>query len=1234
MKQFQDLLRERIVVLDGAMGTMIQAYALQEADYRQGHFESHGINLKGNHDVLSLTRPDVIAAVHKAYFNAGADVVETNTFNANRVSQEDYGLEGSVRAINVASAQIALAEAKAAEAIDGRARYVFGAMGPTNKTLSISPKVEDPGYRSIGFDALSAAYREQAEALIEGGVHGFIVETVFDALNARAALIAIERACEGRGVALPIILSGTLTDRSGRTLTGQTLEAFFASLEHPMVVAIGLNCSFGAKELVPYIKELSRTSDKAISIYPNAGLPNQFGAYDELPETTVAFITELLEDQAVNLVGGCCGTTPQHIRALAAAVAEYAPRPLVEAGITADSSASASASVNTPKPLVLAGLETLTVDATRNFVNIGERTNVAGSKKFARLIRDRQYHEALDVARDQVENGAQMIDINFDDAMLDALHEMPTFLRLLSAEPEISRVPVMIDSSKWEVLEAGLKAIQGRSVINSISLKNGEAEFISCARVAKQFNAAVVVMAFDERGQADTFERKIEVCQRAYRILVDEVGFPPEAIIFDPNILAIATGIPEHNRYAVDFIEATAWIKKNLPGAKVSGGVSNLSFSFRGMDHVREAMHAVFLYHAVQAGMDMGIVNPGMIQPYDEIEPELLKYVEDVVLNRNQGATDALLEWAQGHQEAAKGADVSQRDAWRQEPVEERLKHSLIKGVTQYLEQDLHEILPTYPEPLGIIEGPLMAGMQIVGDRFGEGKMFLPQVVKTARVMKQAVAILLPYIEKAQGKGGAKKAGKVLLATVKGDVHDIGKNIVGVILACNNFEVVDLGIMVAAEDIVAAAKAHQVDVVGLSGLITPSLDEMRHTIEALKRAHLDVPIIIGGATTSKLHTAVRLEPEYPMHVFHATDASKTVAYSKALVDPQQRQVFMAEGHAHYQQVRDSYSEIKRPLKPFPEATLNAVDQNAYVPTPAPAPRQPGRHTLNYSVAALRETIDWTFFFTSWGMQKRYPEILTDDHYGHEARRLFEDANRMLDQLERMPEVAPKGVLALLPARRRTVGGVGVIDVFEADAPIGSFYCFRQQEEGAAGHALSDWIFPSEGAPADYLGLFAVTAGEAMDRLYSTYRENGDEYRAVLSKLLADRLAESFAERLHKEVRMAFWGFAPEEALTDAALFRGEYQSIRPAFGYPSLPDHSEKEMLFKVLDAEAILGVQLTSSYMMKPVSSVSGLIFASPEAKYFNIGKLGLDQVAAYSAAKGQDVDALKRLLGHFVNG
>lgn len=1221
MKTLQTLIQEKIVVLDGAMGTMIQAYNLQESDYRKNFFEDHDHRLKGNHDVLSQTRPDVISAIHRAYFEAGSDVVSTNTFNATSISQADYGLENNIHAINVAAAKLAK-EAAVAYATNEAPKFVLGSMGPTNKTLSISPKVEDPAYRSVDFDTLRLAYQAQAEALIEGGVDGFLVETVFDSLNARAALIAIEDACKKASVTLPIVLSGTLTDRSGRTLTGQTLEAFFASLEHHQVLAIGLNCSFGARELVPYIKELSRMSSCYISVYPNAGLPNQFGAYDEMPETTVHFLTELLEDQAINLVGGCCGTTPQHIAAIAEFVKSFAPR------IPGQDGSQDGDGTKLERPLVLAGLETLVVDQTRNYVNVGERTNVAGSKRFARLIRDKQYLEALDVAREQVDNGAQMIDINFDDAMLDAMVEMPHFLRLLSSEPDICKVPVMIDSSKWEVIEAGLKAIQGKPVLNSISMKSGEGPFIEQARIAKQFNAAVVVMAFDEKGQADTLARKIEVCQRAYRILVDQVGFDPQAIIFDPNILAIATGIPEHNRYALDYIEATAWIKSNLPGAKVSGGVSNLSFSFRGMDHIREAMHAVFLYHAIKAGMDMGIVNPGMIQPYDDIEPELLKYVEDVVLNRYSGATDALLEWAQHHAEVAKGTDMSQKDVWRQEPVEERLKISLIKGITQYLETDLMEILPAYARPLEIIEGPLMAGMQIVGDRFGEGKMFLPQVVKTARVMKQAVSILLPYIEKAQGEGGAKKSGKVLMATVKGDVHDIGKNIVGVILACNNFEVIDLGIMVPAEEIVAAAIEHQVDVVGLSGLITPSLDEMRHTIAEIRRAHLDMPIVIGGATTSKLHTAIKLEPEFPKYVYHATDASKTVAYCKALVEPQTRSTFMEEMHQHYKQVRDNYSEIKRPLLSFEALQEQAfsLDYSDYTPD---TPNKVGIFEVAYTVAQLRETIDWTFFFTSWGMHRHYPEILTDQHYGHEATKLFKDANQLLDLFEKNEKLTPKGVYGILPAARF---GQSVRVSSETGASLGQFNFFRQQEENSEKRALCDYIAPEESGKTDHIGLFAVTAGEAIDNLYKQFRAEGDEYRAILCKLIADRLAESFAERLHWDIRKEYWGFASEEALTLEQMLHGDYRSIRPAFGYPSLPDHSEKELLFSILQAEQKLGVVLTSSYMMKPVSSVSGLIFAHPEAKYFNIGKLGKDQVAAYGASKGATEESLNRLLGHFL--
>ncbi|MCK8060565.1 MULTISPECIES: methionine synthase [unclassified Fusibacter] len=1208
MKRFLELFKEKIVVLDGAMGTMIQQYNLQEEDYRKVAYEDHEVPLKGNHDVLVKTRPDVIEAIHRAYYKAGADIVETNTFNANRISQADYHLEHDVYEINVQAVRVAR---KAAESIDtDRPLFVAGAIGPTNKTLSISPKVEDPGFRSIDFDEMVSAYEEQALALIDGGVDAFLIETVFDSLNARAALVAIENALSAKKLDLPVLLSGTLTDKSGRSLTGQTMEAFFKSLDHPRVVALGLNCSFGAKELVPYIKELARTTEKYISVYPNAGLPNQFGAYDELPETTVEFLKELVGEQALNMVGGCCGTTPSHIEAIADLVRDERPR----------------VPEKLDEPLILAGLETVVVDPSRNYVNVGERTNVAGSKKFARLIREKKYTEALDVAREQVENGAQVIDINFDDAMLDAKEEMVHFLRLITSEPEIAKVPVMIDSSKWEVLEAGLKAIQGRSIVNSISLKNGEAEFIAQASIIRQFNAAVVVMAFDEKGQADSYKRKIEVCARAYEILTEKVGFDPKAIIFDPNILAIATGIEEHDNYAVDYIEATRWIKENLYGAKVSGGVSNLSFSFRGLNHVREAMHAVFLYHAVNAGMDMGIVNPGMLEPYDEIEKNLIEMVEDVVLNRSKGAFEKLLEWAQNHKEDAKSGDESARLGWREETVEERLKHSLIKGVTQYLDEDLHELLAAVDSPLDIIEGPLMSGMRVVGERFGEGKMFLPQVVKTARVMKQAVSILQPYIEESQQSEGARKAGKVLLATVKGDVHDIGKNIVGVILACNNFEVIDLGIMVSAEAIVEAALEHKVDIIGLSGLITPSLDEMRHIISEVRRHNMDLPIIIGGATTSKVHTAVRLEPEYPKYVYHATDASKTVAYAKELISDR-RDLFAQELHLQYETLRQTYSEIKRPLASYEKTLEDAflMDYEGFIP---PVPKVSEVSAVSYSIKELRETIDWTFFFTSWGMRKKYPDILTDDHYGHEAMKLFTDANNMLDEFENDERLVTRGVFSIAPCS----SSEGKLIIKDASGEqITQFNIFRQQEVGSEHKSLTDYIAPESSGIVDYVGMFAVTAGYGFDEVYRECKSVGDEYRAIMTKMLADRIAESFAERLHLDIRKKHWGFAVDEALSAEDLFRGKYRSIRPAIGYPSLPDHSEKEQLFELLDVKRHTGMTLTSSYMMQPVASVCGLIFAHPQANYFNISKLGQDQVQAYAHRKEVSLEMMKRLLGGF---
>ncbi len=1205
---FEKALKERILILDGAMGTAIQNYQLIEADYIPKGFSGHTIRLKGNHDLLVLTRPDVLKAIHSAYLEAGADLIETNTFNANAVSQADYQLSSLSYALNYESARLAR-DCADHYATPERPRFVAGSIGPTNKTASLSPRVQDPAYRNVTFDELVAAYFEQMNGLMEGGVDAFLIETIFDTLNAKAAIFAAELLFEEKGFSLPIMISVTLTDKSGRTLSGQTLDAFVASIKSDYIVSFGLNCSFGAKELAPYIEYLSEHLPYAISVYPNAGLPNRFGEYDELPEDTVHFLSTLFNDQHINIVGGCCGTTPEHIAAIARFAKDKTPRPLP---------------VKIQGPMILAGLEALKITPELNFVNVGERTNVSGSAKFAKLIRAKQYNEALEIARDQVENGAQIIDINFDDGMLDAAEEMSHFLKLIAAEPDISRVPIMIDSSKWEVLEAGLKAIQGKPIVNSISMKNGESEFIATAKLIKRYNAAIVVMAFDEQGQADTYERKIQVCQRAYDLLVNTVGYPQEDIIFDPNILAVATGIESHNSYALDFIRATAWIKANLPGAKISGGVSNLSFSFRGNNPIREAMHAVFLYHAIHAGMDMGIVNPGMILPYDEIDPELLKAVEAVILNTHPEASEELLEQAErilalGDTKVASKEDVALL------PLEERLKQALITGKTTRLKEDIEEALTVYYPALKIIEGPLMAGMSIVGDRFSEGKMFLPQVVKSARVMKQAVEQLLPHIDAQDSKQSA-KLGKVLMATVKGDVHDIGKNIVGVVLACNNIEVIDLGIMVSAEEIIDQAIAHNVDVIGLSGLITPSLEEMAFVSKSLEHRGLHIPIIVGGATTSKIHTAVKIEPHYPNRVFHATNASKTVEIVKCLLDSEKRAHYIMAHQEGYAAIRTQYLDLQKPLAPYGDAFSRRYDLD--VSAVVTAPKQLGITPVTSSVHALRKTIDWTFFFTSWGLMRTYPAIFDDPRIGEEAKLLYDDANHLLDVLEKDDAIALKGV-------------VGLFNAYSADDqivlcdPSGTvlvaFPCLRQQSIEGTTKSLGDYIASRESGAPDYLGLFAVSSGARLQELYEGAKAKGDDYEAIMIKLIADRLAESFAERLHMDTRKTYWGYAPDENLGNTALFKSEFQGIRPAFGYPSLPDHSEKERLFKVLDATTHTGLTLTENYMMTPVSSVCGLIFAHPDAKYFSISKIGGDQIDHYAGQKGVDEAFVRKMLGHY---
>ena len=1207
-------LRQRILVLDGAMGTSIQKLSLGEADYCGGC--SCHRSQKGNNDLLNLNKPEVIQSIHEAYLAAGADIIETNTFNANRISQADYDLQDEVYQLNRAGARLARAAADLwTQKTPDKPRFVAGSIGPTNRTASLSPDVEDPGARNITFDELQAAYEEQITALVDGGVDLLLVETIFDALNARAAILAADTVLTQKSIDLPVMISGTITDKSGRILTGQTLEAFAESMKHERIFSIGLNCAFGPKDLLPFIRELSQTQDRYISFHPNAGLPNALGGYDETPEEMVVFVRELALEGHLNIIGGCCGTTPDHIRAFNEGVQGIAPRPLPVL----------------EKESIFCGLEAIHISQASNFVNIGERLNVAGSAKFARLIREKHYEEALSIAREQVDNGAQVIDVNFDDGLLDAIHEMDTFLKLIASEPEISRLPVMIDSSKFEVLVTGLKAIQGKPIVNSISLKAGEAEFIAQARQIRQFGAGVVVMAFDEKGQADTYARKIEICQRAYHILVEKVQFPPENIIFDPNILAIATGIEEHSNYAVDFIEATRWIKAHLPHAKVSGGVSNLSFSFRGNNVIREAMHAVFLYHAIQAGMDMGIVNPGLIQIYDEIEPSLLEKVEAVVLNQHPGAAEALLEFAES---VKSGMSGPARDvlAWRQAPARDRLKHALVKGITDFIEQDVEEVRLTFDRAIGVIEGPLMEGMNHVGDLFGEGKMFLPQVVKSARVMKKAVSCLLPYIEAEKESGAGSSAGKIVFATVKGDVHDIGKNIVDVVLSCNNFEVIDLGVMVAAETILEAARREQADLVAVSGLITPSLEEMAHVAAEMEREGFTVPLILGGATTSKLHTALKIAPHYRHGVVYVPNASKAVEVARKLVDPGKRATYLAEIESEYEIVRSRHQAAARPMVPIGEARANGLKLDCSLDTIVVPAVRGVKRLENVPVQQLRPYIDWTFFFMAWDMQGIYPKILDDAKYGPEAKRLLDDANRMLDELEHKQILTANAVYGIFPANR-SGDDILVFDPQNQDRQIATFHTLRQQvsRKDATYRSLADYLAPLDSGLTDFVGGFVVTAGLGAQAYADQLREAGDDYSALLVKLLADRLAEAFAEWLHEKIRKEDWGYANDEDLTVAELLKEKYQGIRPAFGYPSLRDHQEKETLFALLDGESI-GVSLTDSYMMDPPASVCGLYFGSHEAEYFDVQEIDRDQFDDYLRRIGRTSQELARSLGPLI--
>ncbi len=1209
-------LGERILILDGAMGTMVQRHKLTEADYRGERFANWPSDLKGNNDLLVLTQPHVIRGIHEAYLQAGADIIETNTFNATTVSMADYGMQGLVTEINTAAARLAREVADAYSTPD-RPRYVAGVLGPTNRTTSISPDVNDPGYRNITFAELVIAYSEAARALIAGGADILLIETIFDTLNAKAAIFACEQVFEEDGLRLPIMISGTITDQSGRTLTGQTTEAFYNSLRHARPLSIGLNCALGPHELRPYVEEMSRIAECRVSAHPNAGLPNEMGGYDLGPEVMAQEIAEWAESGFLNIVGGCCGTTPDHIRAIAAAVASKPPRRVPEIAPACR----------------LSGLEPFNIDGSQNFVNVGERANVTGSAKFKRLVLEGQYEAALDVCREQVENGAQIVDVNMDEGMLDGVAAMRRYLNLMAAEPEIARVPVMLDSSKWEIIEAGLQCVQGKPIVNSISLKEGEDKFIQQARLCRRYGAAVVVMAFDEQGQADSFQRKIEICERAYRILTERVGFPAEDIIFDPNIFAVATGIEEHATYGVDFIEATRWIKQHLPHARVSGGVSNVSFSFRGNNPVREAIHAVFLYHAIRAGMDMGIVNAGALTVYDEIPAELREAVEDVVLNRRPDATERLIDIAPKYKGDSAAAETRATAEWRSWPVEKRLEHALVHGITDHIEADTEEARQALGAPLKVIEGPLMDGMNVVGDLFGAGKMFLPQVVKSARVMKKSVAYLQPFLEAEKANCATNSNGRILLATVKGDVHDIGKNIVGVVLQCNNYEVIDLGVMVPAERILHEAREHQVDIIGLSGLITPSLDEMVHVAKEMHRLGFTVPLLIGGATTSKAHTAVKIEPQYPHPVVYVPDASRAVGVASALLSADQREAYAASIRAEYAEVRARRAgqDETRNLLTLAEARANAVpvDWAAYTP---PRPAMPGIHVLDdIPLTALVPYIDWTFFFHAWQLRGRFPKILDDAEKGEEARRLYADAQAMLARIIDEGWLTARAVIGLFPAN--AVGDD--IEIYRDESRrevLLTFHNLRKQGHQPEGHhndCLADFVAPRDSGKADYLGAFACTAGIGIDAKLAEFEADHDDYHAIMLKALADRLAEALAEWLHERVRREYWGYAVGENLTNEELIAENYQGIRPAMGYPASPDHTEKDLLWRLLNVEANTGIWLTESKAMVPTAAVSGLYFSHPEARYFAVGKINRDQVEDYARRKGIDVRIMEKWLG-----
>ncbi len=1273
MTKFEQLLAERILVLDGAMGTMIQSYQLDEAGYRGERFRDHPCDLKGNNDLLSLTQPRIIRDIHKAYLEVGADIIETNTFNSTAISLADYQQQDLVYELNVASARLARGAADE-YATETRPRFVAGVLGPTNRTASLSPDVNNPGFRNVTFDALRDTYYEATKGLVDGGADLILIETIFDTLNAKAAVFAVESFFEDTGKRLPVMISGTITDASGRTLSGQTAEAFFNSLRHARPVSLGFNCALGARQLRQYVEELAGIADCGVNAHPNAGLPNEFGEYDESPEAMAREIGEWAASGFLNIVGGCCGTTPAHIRAIAEAVSNYPPR--------------------MPRPhdftTRLSGLEPLNIGKDTLFVNVGERTNVTGSARFKRLILEGQYDEALEVARSQVENGAQMIDVNMDEGMLDGEAAMTTFLNLCASEPDIARVPVMIDSSKWSIIEAGLKCIQGKGVVNSISMKEGEAAFINHASLCRKYGAAMIVMAFDETGQADTKARKVEICARAYRVLTEQVGVPPEDIIFDPNIFAVATGIEEHDNYGVDFIEATRQIKQTLPHALISGGVSNVSFSFRGNDSVREAIHAVFLYHAIQAGMDMGIVNAGQLAVYDELPQALRERVEDVVLNRRADATERLLEIADQYKGEGGAAARKEDLAWRDWPVGKRLAHALVKGIDSFVEEDTEAARQSVERPIQVIEGPLMDGMNVVGDLFGAGKMFLPQVVKSARVMKKAVAYLLPYIE-AEKDASARAKGRILMATVKGDVHDIGKNIVGVVLQCNNFEVIDLGVMVPAQKILDTAREREVDIIGLSGLITPSLDEMAHMAKEMQREGFALPLLIGGATTSRVHTAVKIEPNYQGTTVYVKDASRAVGVVQNLVSEGNKDAYVAQVKAEYEAVREMHKGKTRktewltlaaaranrtpiewqgyqPPKPGilmsslapggggPGSGTKSSTEEGLPPVPSPVTVEgqlplpspstgegqgggeipiklaPGILVFDdYPLEELRGHIDWTPFFKTWELAGSYPKILDDPVVGEHARQLFDDARNMLRTLIDEKWLQARAVIGFFPAN--TVNDDD-IELYTDDARtqvLTTLHHLRQQIQkppGRPNQCLSDFIAPKATGLQDYLGAFAVTAGLGIEQHITRFQTDHDDYHAILLKALADRLAEALAERMHQRVRQEFWGYARDESVSNEQLIKEDYQGIRPAPGYPACPEHTEKALLWQLLDVDTHVGIHLTETYAMHPAASVSGWYFSHPESRYFGLGKINRDQVEDYARRKGMTREEAERWL------